>query len=58
MKYTMADLHRMDPAAVIQYENHRPMTVVEVIMHICHDDFPAEPITQKPEQASQTEQSK
>jgi hypothetical protein len=29
----------MDPAQVISYQNHRPMTVVEVIMHICHDDW-------------------
>jgi hypothetical protein len=36
MKYTMDDLHRMNPAAVISYEGHRPMQVIEVIQHICH----------------------
>jgi hypothetical protein len=40
----MEDLHRMDPAAIISYEGHRPMQVLEVIMHICHGDWPAEPV--------------
>jgi hypothetical protein len=53
--YTLEALHRMDPAAIISYENHRPMTVVEVIMHICHDDWPAETSTQKSETASHQE---
>jgi hypothetical protein len=39
MKYTLDDLHRRDPAAIISYEGHRPMQVHEVIMHICHGDW-------------------
>jgi hypothetical protein len=43
MKLTMDDLHRMDPTKLISWEGRRPMTVNEVIQHICHDDWPAEP---------------
>jgi hypothetical protein len=53
MHYTMEQLHRMDPAAVISYGGRRPMQVNEVIQHLIHDDWPAEPTTRKPEQASQ-----
>jgi hypothetical protein len=42
MKLTMDDLHRMDPAQVISWEG-RPMAVNEVIQHLIHDDWPAEP---------------
>ena len=55
MKYTMEDLHRMDPATVISYEG-RPMPVIEVIMHICHGDWDRLP-DPKPGQASQLELS-
>jgi hypothetical protein len=55
MKYTMDDLHRMDPAKVISYENHRPMTVAEVIMHRCHGDLGHLP-DPKPGQVTPTEQ--
>jgi hypothetical protein len=54
MKYTMDDLHRMDPAAIIGYEGHRPMQVHEVIMHICHGDWDRLP-DQKSETASHQE---
>ena len=57
MHYTIDQLHRMNPAAMIQYENHRPMTVVEVIMHICHGDWDRLP-DPKPRQVTPTEQSK
>jgi hypothetical protein len=39
MTYTLDDLHRMDPAAIISYEGHRPMQVNEVIQHICRGDW-------------------
>jgi hypothetical protein len=57
MRYTLDDLHRLDPASIITYEDpagriHRPMTVVEIIMHICHGDFDRLPAP-KPEQAAQ-----
>jgi hypothetical protein len=57
MKPTMDDLHRMDPATVISYDGRRPMTVVEVIMHICHGDWDRLP-DPKPRQVTPTEQSK
>ena len=41
--YTMEELHKLDPASIIRHENHRPMTVIEVIQHLCRDDWPAEP---------------
>lgn len=46
MKYTMEELHRMDPVKVISYEGRRPMQVNEVIQQICRDDWPTEPETQ------------
>ena len=53
MKYTLEQLHTMDPAAVISYEGRRPMQVNEVIQHICRGDWPAEePAAETPEQAS------
>jgi hypothetical protein len=58
MKPTMEELHRMDPAKVISYDGRRPMQVNEIIQHLCRGDWPAEPTNQKPEQASQSEQSK
>jgi hypothetical protein len=43
MKYTLDDLHRMDPAKVISWEGHRPMQVNEIIQHLCRGDWPREP---------------
>jgi hypothetical protein len=43
MKYTMDDLHRMDPAQLISYDGRRPMTVIEVIRHLVDGRWPAEP---------------
>jgi hypothetical protein len=68
MNYTMDDLHRMDPAAIISYEGHRPMQVNEVIQHLCRGDWPDQPehrsmtqqevvAAQKPTQAPSTEPS-
>ena len=38
--YTHEELHKLDPASIIRHENHRPMTVVEVIRHLIDGDWP------------------
>jgi hypothetical protein len=49
--YTHEELHRMDPAKLINHDGHL-MTVLEVIRHLIDGRWP-----EKPVQASQTEQS-
>jgi hypothetical protein len=56
--YTVEELHRLDPSQLIRHDSHRPMMVIEVIRHLIDGDWPAKPTTQKPEKASQSEQSK
>lgn len=55
MKYTIEELHKLDPAKVISYDGRRPMTVAEVIMHLCHGDLDHLP-NPKPGQVTPTEQ--
>jgi hypothetical protein len=48
MTYTMEELHKLDPAKLISFEGRRPMTVIQVIRHLCDGDWPAEPVQPKP----------
>jgi hypothetical protein len=49
--YTHEELHKLDPAKLISHAGQE-MTVLEVIRHLIDGRWP-----EKPEQASQTEQS-
>jgi hypothetical protein len=43
MKYTMEELHKLDPAKLIAHDGHREMTVLEVIRHMIDGRWPAKP---------------
>ena len=41
--YTHEELHKLDPAKLISFEDRRLMTVGEVVRHLIDSRWPAEP---------------